>query len=69
MDLALPEGLSAEYNKSMFLYYNNLKQRIGTPYEFTITAGENVSSINDVCLKVKYLMNAQPMFIPMTFFG
>lgn len=69
MELMLPEGWSARYNKSVFVGETNQLSSSTTITPIVITAGEWVDTKNTVTIKVTSHLNPMPMYIPVTFLG
>ena len=69
MEVLLPEGWSARYNKSVYVGESNqLSTRI-TTVPVLITAGERVEAQNSVIVKITSHLNPMPMFIPVSLLG
>ena len=69
MELMLPEGWSARYNKSVFVGETNQLTSRTTITPIVITAGECVDTKNTVTIKVTSHLNPMPMYIPVAFLG
>lgn len=69
IDVILPEGWSAYYNKSIFIGGCTYQIEKNTVSTFVVTAGENVNSKNEIIIKFTSPLSPLPMFIPITLLG
>ena len=69
VEVHLPEGWSADYRRSIYM---DCKAQYHVPvntYELTVTAGEKVSSRNDLVISVISPVCPMPLLIPVTLLG
>ncbi len=69
MDVRLPEGWSADYNRSVFISHLTPREIGWGKWEMTIHAGENVEAINRIPVIAWCRGNATPVFIPLVILG
>ena len=69
VDVILPEGWSARYNKTVWIGETNQLSERNTISTFVLTAGENVDAKNEIIIKLTSHLSPLPMFIPITLLG
>ena len=69
MDVRLPEGWSADYERQAFLIHDSIKFDGFGKWEMTIHVGENVEAINRIPVIAWCHGNATPVFMPVTILG
>lgn len=69
MDVRLPDGWSADYERQAFLIHDSIKFDGFGKWEMTIHTGENIEAINRIPVIAWCRGNAMPVFIPVTVLG
>lgn len=69
IDMILPEGWSARFNRTVFIGETNQLAQRNTTTPFVIIAGESVDSKNEIIVKVTSHLSPAPMFIPISLLG
>lgn len=69
IDIILPEGWSAKFNKTVFIGETNQIIQRSTETTFVLTAGESVNAKNEVIIKLTSHLSPLPMFIPISLIG
>ena len=65
----LPEGWTAEYQRSVYLEHGSLNTHKRASWEMTIHVGERVEAVNKVCVWVNAATHPLPLMIPMVLMG
>lgn len=65
----LPEGWTAEYQRSVYLEHVSLNTHKRASWEMTIHVGEHVEAVNKVCVWVNATTHPLPLMIPMVLMG
>ncbi len=69
VDMDLPEGFTADYDKTVYMYYHNQTFITTATYEVVIKAGEKIAPRNHIVMSVRSGLNPLPLFIPITLLG
>ena len=69
MEVLLPEGWSARYNRSVYVGETNQLTSRTTTTPIILTAAEHVNTVNCVTVKITSHLNPLPMYIPISLLG
>ena len=67
--VALPEGWTADYNRSCFVRFDPQLYTDGAVWEMTVHVGENVSSVNRISVMMSPDFCPIPLTVPVTLLG
>lgn len=69
LDVLLPEGWSADYQKNCFITQITLKSGDKASWEMTVHVGENVAALSKIIITATAEGHVVPVIIPMILLG